>query len=304
MPHAMTLNRSFFLLTTAFLLMCTTAIALGVAFASEGIPTKPYTVGFVSGFLTLIILRFEGRRDLDAVLTLVVAFLAFLAMGIGIYLIAADRSGLAPKVSFGFSLAGAATLGVWSYRRQRTESPDFPNLLARSVHRGAIFESEGVQFTGFLEPAQGGKPHFISILLQNCFDSPCEVTLNFDPAGNGAYMRFHARHNVTVGAAEIVKVTMPVVTPTYPGKYALYYSIEVKGLKGKRVRLWRAQEATTRVKASTTLVLLAFGHLAVGGGIRFTIGPLPYDIWNSPLPAPVQSSIWKPRIGAVPYHTE
>lgn len=300
----MTLNRSFFLLSTAFLLMCTTAIALGITFVSEGVPTKPYTVGLVSGFLTLVILRFEGRRDLDAALTLVVAFLAFLAMGVGIYLIAADRSGLAPKVSFGLCAAGAVMLGIWSYRRQRTESPDFPNLLTRSAHHAAIFESEGVQFTGFLEPAQGGKPHLISILLQNCFDSACEVTLNFDPAGNGAYMRFHARHTLTLGAAEIVKVTMPVVTPTYSGKYPLYYSIEVKGQKGSRVRLWRAQEATTRVKTSTTLVLLAFGHLALGGGIRFTIGPLPYDLWNSPLPMPVEASLWKPRIGSVPYRGE
>ena len=69
------------------------------------------------------------------------------------------------------------------------------------------------------------------------------------------------------------------------------------GQKGKRIRLWRAQEATTRVQTSTTVVLLAFGHVAVGGGIRFTIGPLPYDLWNSPLPAPVQQSIWQPRMG-------
>ena len=121
----MTLNRSFFLLTTAFLLMCTSAIALGIALASEGTPTKPYTIGLVSGFLTLVILRFEGRRDLDAVLTLVIAFLAFLAMGVGIYLIAADRPGWAPKVSFGLCSAGAVVLGVWSYRRQNTGRPNF-----------------------------------------------------------------------------------------------------------------------------------------------------------------------------------
>jgi len=251
----------------------------------------------------LMILRFEGQRDLDAVLTLVIGFLAFLAMGVGIYLIAADRTGLAPKVSFALCTTGAVTLGVWSYRRQKTESPDFPNLLARSVHQAAIFESEGVQFTGYLEPAQGGKPHLISILLQNCFDGPCEVTLNLDPAGNGAYMRLHDRFNMTLGAAEVVKVTMPVVTPTYAGKYFLYYSIDVKGQKGKRVRLLRAQAATTRVKPTTTLVLLAFGHLSVGGGIRFTIGPMPYDLWSSPLPAPVLESLWKPRMGTVPYRT-
>src|ERR1043166_730358 len=137
MPRAMTLNRSFFLLSTAFLLMCTTAIALGIAFASEGSPTKPYTVGLA-------------------------------------------------------------------------------NLLARNVPRGALFESEGVQFTGFLEPAQGGKPHHIEILLQNCFDSPCEVTLNFDPAGKGAYMRFHSRHTGMPGAAERImeRLTQPVNPPT------------------------------------------------------------------------------------------
>lgn len=117
-------------------------------------------------------------------------------------------------------------------------------------------------------------------------------------------MRFHPRHDLTLGAAEIVKVTLPVITPTHAGEYPLYYSLGVKGRAGARVRLWRAQEATTRVKTSTTVVLLAFGHLAMGGGIRFTIGPLPYDLWNSPLPAPVESSVWKPRMGAVPYRTE
>lgn len=196
------------------------------------------------------------------------------------------------------------TLGIWSYRRQRSESSDFPNLLAGSVHHSNIFESEGVQFTGFLEEGQGGEPHLISILLQNCFGGPCDVTIKFDPAGHGAYMQFRARHNVKLGAAEILKVTMPVVTPTYAGNYHLYYSIEVKGQRGKRVRLWRAQEATARVETSTTIVLLAFGHLAVGGGIRFTIGPLPYDLWNSPVPAPVQESLWQPRMGSVPYRTE
>ena len=304
MPHAMTLNRSFFLLTTAFLLMCTTAIALGIAFASEGDPTKPYAIGLVSGLLTLMILRFEGQRDLDAVLTLVIAFLAGLSIGVGIYLVVALRPGLAAKVSFGLCAIAAITLGVWSYRRQRSESPDFPNILMRSVHYGNVFESEGVQFTGFLEAGQGGKPHLISILLQNCFDRPCQVMLKFDPAGYGAYMQFHARHNVSLGAAEVLKVTLPVVTPTYEGSYPLYYSIEVKGQKGKRVRLWRAQEATTRVETSTTVALLALGHLAVGGGIRFTIGPLPYDLWNSPLPAPAQQSIWQARMGSVPYRTE
>jgi hypothetical protein len=128
--------------------------------------------------------------------------------------------------------------------------------------------------------------------------------MKFDPAAYGAYMQFHARHTVTLGAAEVLKVTLPVVTPTYDGNYPLYYSIEVKGQKGKRIRLWRAQEATTRVATSTSLALLAVGHIAVGGGIRFTIGPLPYDLWNSPLPAPVQQSIWQPRIGSVPYRTE
>jgi hypothetical protein len=86
-----------------------------------------------------------------------------MAMCVGIYLLAADQSGLAPKVSFDLCAIGAVTLGIWSYRRQKTESSEFPNILARSVPAGAIFESEGVQFAGFLEPGEGGKPHLISI---------------------------------------------------------------------------------------------------------------------------------------------
>lgn len=291
----MTLNRSFFLLTTAFLLMVTSAITLAIALGGKGSAATLYTAGIVSALVAGFLLRTEARRDLDAVLTLVIAFLAGLAIFVVIYVLAALRPGIAPKITAVLAVAATLTLGIWSYRRQRTESRDYPNLLARSVDPRSIFESEGVQFTGFLEAGTEGRPHFITVLLQNCFDGPCEVTMNFDPASYAKYLQFYARHKLTLGGGEVVKVRLPVVTPTYPGSYPLYYSIDVKKQQGKRVRLWRSQEATTRVKPGTQLAMLAVGHLTWGGGIYFKIGPLPYDLWNVPLPAPVVESLWQPR---------
>ncbi|HEV7668766.1 MAG TPA: hypothetical protein VGS22_09595 [Thermoanaerobaculia bacterium] len=90
------------------------------------------------------------------------------------------------------------------------------------------------------------------------------------------------------------------MTPTYLGTYPLYYSIQVNREEGKRVRLWRAQDATTRTKASTTVALAAIGHLHWGGGIRFTVGPLPDDLWAEPLAPPTEKTLWEPRLGTVP----
>ena len=68
----------------------------------------------------------------------------------------------------------------------------------------------------------------------------------------------------------------------------------MKRRQGKRVRLWRAQEASTRIKPTTTLALAAMGHIAFGGGIRFMVDPLPYELWSSPLPPPAYESLWRP----------
>ena len=290
----MTLNRSFFRLTSGFLLLCTSAIALAIATNSTRAPQKPYSIGIAAGVVALILLWFESRRDLDPVLILVIAFLCGLALCTGVYILGAVRPGIVSKITLPVAVLLIIPLGMITFRRQRTESAQYPNYLARTVPAKSIFESEGVQFTGFLEPAQGGKPHFINVLLQNCFDGPCEVTMRFDPAGYAKYMQLYPRHAVTLGAAEIAKVTFPVITPTYPGNYPLYYSIDVKRRQGKRVRLWRAQEASTRIKPTTTLALAAMGHIAFGGGIRFMVGPLPYELWNSPLPPPAYESLWRP----------
>lgn len=297
----MTLSKSFFSLTLAFCALCVLAGAAAVALSDEAVSERASNVAGVAFLVAAAILWRESRRDPDAVLMLVGTFALLTAVCIGIYLFYADRPGTASQVS----LVGCMTLGLAcgaaTRRRQRTESSDFPDVLAALVPPTGIFETEGVQFTGLLDQGRERRPHAASILLQNCFDAPRTVTIRFDAAGSEKYMRFHPEHRVEIGPAEVSRVFFPVIAPTYPGSYPLYFSIVVGGTEGKRVRLWRAQDATTRTKAATTVALLAVGHLKVGGGVRFTIGPLPDDIWAAPLPQPVQQSVWQPRIGTVPF---
>jgi hypothetical protein len=297
----MTLSKSFFLLALAFCAMCVTAGAATAAFSGDEVSMGEANVAGVALLVTALLLWREAKRDLDAVLTLVGVFLLLTALCVGTYLYYAEDTGLAPKVALAACIVTSVACGVATWRRQGTGSSDFPNILAAMVQPTSIFETEGVQLTGLLDQGRERRPHAVSVLLQNCFDAPRTVTIRFDAAGSEKYMRFHREHKVEIGAAEVSRVVFPVIAPTYPGTYQLYLSIAVGSAGGKRVRLWRAQEATERTRTATTVALLAVGHLKVGGGIRFTVGPLPDDIWASDLPQPVQQSVWQPRIGTVPF---
>lgn len=297
----MTLSRSFFSLALAFCAMCVMAGAAAVAFSDEAASARAGNVVGVAFLVSAALLWREGRRDPDAVLTLVSAFALLTAVCLGVYLFYAERPGTVSQVALVACVALSLACGAATWRRQRSESSDFPNVLAAAIPVTGIFETEGIQFTGLVDQGRERRPHAVSILLQNTFDAPRTVTIRFDAAGAGKYMRFHPEHRVEIGPAEVSKVIFPVVAPTYPGSYPLYFSIAVAGSGGKRIRLWRAQDATERTRAATTAALLAVGHLKVGGGVRVIIGPLPDDIWAAPLPQPVQKSVWQPRIGTVPF---
>jgi hypothetical protein len=295
-----TLNKSFFLLTVAFLAMCTLAVVLVVALSSDAVGPSTGGVAVIAFAVAAAALWAQGRHDLDAVLTLLSVFLLLVTVCMVIYLFAADDPGRVSKITTMVAGSAAVGLGVTTYRRQRSESRDFPNILGARFEAGSIFETEGVQFTGVVHPGGNGSPHRIEILLENCFDAPRQVTIRLDTASAAKHVRVQPEHTVMLGAAEVSRVTFPVVTPTYQGHYPIYLSMAVAGREGRRVRLWRAQEATERVKTATTVALLAFGHLAVGGGIRFTVGPLADDLWATQLSLPTQESLWQPRLGTVP----
>lgn len=265
----MTLTKSFFLLTIAFFSIVTALVAIAVALSLPEARNSALVVAGLAGVIAALILRVEARRDPDPVLTQLCAVSSITATAVGMYWIFGLEPGIAPKVATGLAAILAIAFAVAIYRRRKTESLDFPNILARMVNYKGIFETEGVQFTGYLEPGVAGKPHFVSILLQNCFDSARDVTIAFDPAGSAKYLRFYPKHTVRLPDGAVSRVTFPVVTPTYPGAYQLYFSIAVSGRAGRRVRLWRAQEATNRIKPAAQVALLAVGHLAWGGGVRF-----------------------------------
>jgi hypothetical protein len=298
--HALTLNRSFFLLTFAFFAMCGAVISATVAAAVPASRFSALLVALVFGAVAGAILWFEGRRDLDAVLTLVASVLGITAMCTCVYLVSADDAGLAPKLAAPLTAIGAAACGVATFRRQRSSSGVFPNVLASHFPPGQIFETDGVQFTGVLDPARPGRPHFVSIILQNCFDSSRRVIVRLDAASHAKYLRFDPVHSIELAGAEVARLVLPVVAPTYPGSYNLYFSISVQGSTGRRIRLWRAQEATNRTTGGEMAALAVVGVIKWGGGIRFHVGPLLDDLWAAPLAPPSTESLWRPAPGTVP----
>lgn len=286
-------------LVLGFLGLCTFSIAAAVALSSDPPGSTAIVVAVIAFAVTAAILARQARKDLDAVLILLAVFSLGTAICMGIYLFSAHLPGLAPKVATGLSIAAAAGLGIITLQRQRRgSSPDFPDVLGSRFQPQSLLEVDGIQFCGVLQSGGSGRPHTASIFLQNCFNAPRDVTITFDGAGYSKYMRFHPRYQARIGAAEVVQVSFPVITPTYPGSYRLYFSFTVAGSGGKRVRLWRARQPTTRVKPGAQAAALAAGVIAWGGGVSFTVGPLPDDIWSMELPAPVQQTLWRPRPGA------
>ena len=295
------MTRGFWMLTLALfaVCICTTLVTLMLWTGQADQPVL--LLASATGSLAAYILWRESKRDIVAVLMFCLALLSTLALLILIYLFNAESPGFAPKLLGALSVVGCIGLAAKWVRLQRAPaSPDFPNVLLGHFDKQEIFEVAGVQFAARMAKGIQAEPHKISVALQNCYDGARRVVLKLDGEVHTKYMRFHPKHELNLGPAEVASVTLPVVTPTYPGKYHLYYSISVSGHRGKRIRLWRARSPEPRVTSQRRGALLILGVVAWGGGLRFTVGPLQEDIWAKELPHPVEEILWKPRLGTVP----
>lgn len=280
-----------------FLSLLTLGIALLVAVNGRSGAALTGTM-VIAAVIVLAGLRHEARRDLDAALTFCAVCAIAVAIVGGIVTLSIEPR---PVAWIGVTVVAAAVglaLGFYTYRRQRgPDSSDFPDLLRQRSPAAQIFETDLIQFTGEIIPSDGRSPHSASLLLQNCSDGQRSVTIRFEAGEAAKYLRFHPSVEADLGPAEVVRIKVPVISPTYDGAYPLYFSLSVRGSGGRRVRTWRAQAATRRVKGAETVALLAVGHLAVGGGVRFTIGPTPVDLWNTALANPIREVLWQPVTG-------
>jgi hypothetical protein len=280
-----------------FLSLLTLGIALLVAVNGRSGPAVTGTM-VIAGIVVLAGLRHEIRRDLDAALTFCAVCAIAVAIVGGIVVLSIE-----PRPAGWIAVTAVAAvvglgLGFYTFRRQRSPgSADFPDLLRQRYPAEQIFETDLIQFTGAVVPSNGRSPHSASLLLQNCSDGQRSVTIHFEAGEAAKYLRFHPSVEADLGPAEVVRINVPVISPTYEGSYPLYFSLSVRGSGGRRVRTWRAQAATRRIKGAETVALLAVGHLAAGGGVRFTIGPTPVDLWNTVLANPIREVLWQPGTG-------
>lgn len=277
-----------------FLAILVAAIALLFELGPES-TSAPRITALVAGLAAGAGLAYEARKDLDAALTFIAVVALCAAIFAIIYVVASSSRGAVPLTVAGGTLALAAGCGLWTWRRQRSEDPAFPNLLRSQFSDPHILETDGVQFVGWVEPSNEEKPHSIVFFLQNCFDGERRVSLRFDPGRYREYLRLYEEVQANLGPGEVVRVETPVVSPTYEGSYRLFFSLDVSGSSGKRVRGWRAQVPSRRVKGSQTAALLALGIVSWGGGTSFQIGPLAADLWNAELPEPRVGVVWKPE---------
>ncbi len=277
-----------------FLALCTLGVALALLLNERG---GGIAIGLAVVALAIAAagLMHEARRDLDAALTFgsVIALIVTIGSGVGAAY-TEPRSVGAIVVAVVSGLIGLG-LGAYTFRRQRSpESAAFPNVLARRFPNLPIFETDAVQYSAVLAPSDGTSPHQLSFLLQNCSDGPRSVTLRLDAGANAKYLRFQPTVEASLGPAEVVRVGIPVVSPTYNNSYPLFFSMSVQGSGGRRVRLWRGQAVTTRIKQGHSVALLAVGVVAAGGGVSVTVGPTPTDLWNTVLAPPVTEVLWRP----------
>jgi hypothetical protein len=106
-----TLNKSFFLLTVAFLALCTLAVALAVAFSSDAVGSATEGVAVIAFAVAAAALWAQGRHDLDAVLTLLSVFLLLVTVCMVIYHGASGPVGEPPALKRGRRPTGRAPLG-------------------------------------------------------------------------------------------------------------------------------------------------------------------------------------------------
>lgn len=67
------------------------------------------------------------------------------------------------QVATGVTALVAVLLGYTTYRRQHHEAAEFPDVLGRQFGPDNLLETEGIQFTGTLQPGAGADPHWMSI---------------------------------------------------------------------------------------------------------------------------------------------
>lgn len=300
----MSLNRNFFALAGAFVGLLTAALSVLLLVFLEGVGPTPGFVAATGVVFAALLLFWVARRDLDAVLALLAVCALMTAGFTGLYLYFHPSAGWTPAAA----MIGAALLGLFlgsaTIRRRDSGSAEFPDVLGHRFGLRTLLETEGIQFTGTLTPGDDDAPHLITIYLQNTYDGPRRVTVEFDAAGYAQYLRISPRSVVQLGPAEVSSVTLPAVSHPKGGRYPLYFSLRVEGSDGRRVRYRRAQTATTRVTPGMTAALLVVGHVAYGGGVSLTIDPLPADLWEAELPSPVVTPLWLPGVGTLSYELE
>lgn len=285
-----------------FVALATFSITLVFLVTGRQVGETARVVAAISALIAGAGLSYEYRRDLDAALTFLSVFLIIVAICAGTFVFSARQPGNISKAITVVAILGGLSLGFATYRRQTApDSPAFPDLLRQGSAKAPIYERDGIQFVPYFQPGTRDQPHFATFVLQNCFDAPRQVNLTLTPGSSFAAkrLRLQSRINIEMGAAEVIRLSLPVVSPTYPGTYSLFFDISVSGSGGQRVRLRRAKVPERRITASGTILLLLVGVTAVGGELEFIVGPLPTDIWSQPLLEPKIDILWKPLTKAV-----
>jgi hypothetical protein len=229
----------------------------------------------VSATLAGLALAAEARRDVFAFAQfMLVALLFGLTFAAAAYVAAESSEGRQRAVAAGaLCVVGMGWSVVRLWREHRAQG-ELPNWLLAHFHRSSIFEIDGVQWTGTQSQARLGGENWARIFLQNTVAAERIVTIAFeDVAGlqrRRGSLLVPSIEPVTLGPGEVGSLYVPVGIGAQPApKTDLYVSVKTRGPAGRRLRPFRAQAASERMRRGLQLMALLAGHLVWGGGVRF-----------------------------------
>ncbi|AKJ03058.1 hypothetical protein ATI61_113246 [Archangium gephyra] len=182
--------------------------------------------------------------------------------------LSSGMSNAAPMYVCG-AIVVALFVGLWSCSRYEGR---YPHVLMSQRDLHPVFEFEGIHVSLATPRAvSAGSNVPVSFYLENCWSGPREVVIQFlqEYEVSGIRLKTPKRIQVKLQAGEVGRADFSIHMPAgVQGKRALLTHFTVRGLKGRRFRMWRAHEFRNKVSLGEQAAHLALGEFTWGGGLH------------------------------------
>ncbi|WP_375773168.1 hypothetical protein NR798_20515 [Archangium gephyra] len=262
-----------------------------VALPLAAVAFEPATSWDVVGVLLLLILAaiawvgFAAWRDTYLFLKHASTFSLFALGMAGLAWLGSGMSNSVPMYVCA-AIVVALLAGLWISSRHEGR---FPHVLMSQRDLHPVFEFEGIHISlATPRVVSSGSNVPVTIYLENCWSGPREVVIQLlqEYEVSGIRLKAPGRLQVKLQAGEVGRADFSVhMPPGVQGKRSLLTHFTVRGLKGRRFRMWRAHEFRNKVSLGEQAAHLALGGFIWGGGLH-----LQWDV--APARAPQPEAAW------------